>query len=522
MQEYLLLYNFFGYPNQGTKRVLLRCLTETPSCYPVKWRVLSPNHDLVGEGEWKREPRSYGVESWSADFSFVTFSDLYTFHVDFSNGQSMASEPFDVSRSPYLNQLGLRLSIHAAKARYARGTRDGGFYDCNSRMGESHSHGVYLNGLCWFDFLHRSHLTPMEKAELRWAEQETFDYLMKLYNEETGEFRDYTEDRPYDPRNYGIFNTIDALYGLSAYMSLIGSEDPDRCHTASLERLKKSYEFASSHEEKPEALIQYTNSEWLPSIACHLYRFSGEATYLTEARDWLLHKLPEIDLRDLPRGYWCSINLFEGMALVKALAPKTADDPRWTACLDRAKSRIAELMERSAYQFPPPVDRDHSAQAWDHMEELPSASLDNVWNTRWFGNNDVSLWGIQACWLAMLTDDASFANSAAAAINFICGLNFGLPGDMVNPPSEAPLAAASFFIRLPHTVKPWKNWYFRQGEGNWTSIVNGYTVRDGKAFYTDEDFITGETYIMTDGLFLYLITLYERMLHGEDILASIR
>lgn len=509
MKDYLLLYNLFGYPSKGSKRALVRALRERPANRPVRWQLFSPERNEAASGTPKKEPLTYGVCAYSCDFSAVTYPDLYTLAVTFDDGSRMESRAFDVSATPYLNQLSLRLSVKASQARFARGTRDGGFYDCNSRMGEAYSHGAYLNGLCWLDFLHHERLTPRERGALRWAERTAFDYLTALLSKETGEFSNYSPDRPYDARNFGKFNTIDALYGVCAYLRLIAPKNGARASGQIIESVERSFSFLRAQKERPDALSQYYHDEWTPVLCCHLYRISGKTAYLETAKDYLRREMARVDLRLIPGGHWRSVGLFEGMWMLWRLSPDTAQMPGWRECLARAETRLADLLARNAYHLPPLADSEYAARSWDDMRAFPEQGARNAWGVRWFSNNDVLLWGIEMCFLGLLTHNGDFFKVSAAALNFPCGVNFGLPGNMVTPPVKDRLTTASFFANTPHCANAWKRWYFRMQNEEWTSLENGYTLQGNTAEYSDESFLNSETFIKTDGLFLYLASLYE-------------
>lgn len=57
-------------------------------------------------------------------------------------------------------------------------------------------------------------------------------------------------------------------------------------------------------------------------------------------------------------------------------------------------------------------------------------------------------------------------------------------------------------------AKPW-TWWAWTPTTSMMSVLNGFVIRNGKWDYYTELWLPGETYIKSDGIFLYAICVYE-------------
>lgn len=505
-QEYLLTCNFLGYITGGSKRALVQQVGDEAVSYPVKWYLKDEKGDVTASGSVGDRQASYGKIVYACDFSHVTAKGMFTLEVAFSGGETLKSAPFAIDDYPYLHTVTLRLAIDNARMRYAAEKTHKGYYDCNSQMGEAYSHGMFLNGLCWLDMLHGERMSASEREDLRWAQQAAFDYLMYLWCED-GHFNNYAPERAFDPRNAGINDTIEALYGLAAYMDLVGSADPERVNAENYQKLKKSFLYT---ERQP--MTKYTLGEWLPAVAVHLYRVGGEEIMLRKAQTAAEDILWRYDWRSTNRSGWRGIGYFEGIWLLGETKPDFLETAAFKSRSAFNRKRLDELLSRSAFGFAAP-NGNSLPQAWDDM----SGAIQNTIGSRsfhWVLNQDILCAGLDMCFLGLMSNDAAYEKSAAASIAFTGGVNFGFPAELTEKGGKG-IAAAAFIANHENGLKPWKTWYFTPKNDTWLSVINGYTVdENGAYFYTDEDWPTGETFIKTDGTLVFLLSLLESWMNG--------
>lgn len=509
--QYLLLYNMLGYVRNGSKRALIKRIEEKSrkesGICPILWIVLDEHEKEVAAGIPTRERSSYGCVLRTCDFSSIVREGTYRLKVVLSNNEILSSEPFEIRDYPYLNDLLKRLSIFNAQARYAQGTESGGYYDCNSKMGEAYSHGMFLNGLCWFSVLHGTRLSHQEKKQVFHAQRIAFDYLLKLW-EKDGHFRNHAVERPFDPRNISVGDTIEAVYGLVAYLDLIGLRDPERCTCSVYEQLFKSYNYAQSHmQENPK----YASGQWRVPVLCHFYRISGDKKILKMAEQAAQWALNSFDWRENNMLGWLGIGHMEGIWMLCEINPKFKCLNSLQDLLARQQLRLEELLMRNDYRFPPISDFENVGRSWDNMQDV----LPGIGSRHWILNQDVLITGLDALYLACISGRAEYEQVVSGAIGFIGGMHFGISPEMTVCPQ---LSTASFVANLPYSVRPWKTWYFEMQNSLWSSVVNGYTVENGSYFYTDTDWPQGETFIKTDGTLLRLASLYECMMSEQKML----
>ena len=185
------------------------------------------------------------------------------------------------------------------------------------------------------------------------------------------------------------------------------------------------------------------------------------------------------------------------------------------------------MLEKSGFHIIP----QNAHSNWDNMERVPKGA---PWSTQ------LAALAIDTIYLAEITGDSSLEKIASGALGWITGLNPGLPREMViNPhPGNQSIVPAAFIMNLdaPH-AKPWSKWGWRaatlwaRGERkDWIlaggevleaaptkpmmSIINGFKIINGRWDYID-DWSCAETWIASDGTYLYAICVYEDYLKGD-------
>jgi len=135
---------------------------------------------------------------------------------------------------------------------------------------------------------------------------------------------------------------------------------------------------------------------------------------------------------------------------------------------------------------------------------------------KWMANCYRLTSALDACFIGMLTNDKELERVATGELNYILGMNFGLPSDMtVMAENNGKPENASFINGLPgRHAKAWSKWYFKMGNEKWMSIVNGYMIENGCFAYKD-DWKHSETFIKTDGIFIYAACVYDEWLYNN-------
>lgn len=296
-KEYALLYSMTGYAANGTKRAFLRQLTAAPATVPDAWRLYwigdmeelaalrtaceglldeayrdwltALNGETALEGTFSQEPETFQVTVYAGDFSRVSRAGAYVLTASLRDGKTLLSKPFVITASPLSDAILPALSVYNAQARFAKHTIFGGYYDCNNRFGEAYSHGTYLSGLSNYYLHGGADLDADTQAQLLWAAQAAFDYLMRLHTEKTGEIRYSPAERPGDAaHNSGIHNSIEAVCGLAAYMDAFSMVDSQRVTEENRRKLLATIDYI---EGQIGANMGYHASEWKTSALCHLY-----------------------------------------------------------------------------------------------------------------------------------------------------------------------------------------------------------------------------------------------------------
>lgn len=150
---YRLLYSTVGYYPKQTKRALIRRVEGAGEGEEIRRcsAVLMKDGKVVWKGTPLYRGLSFGLTLWEVDFSGVTEEGTYQLVVAPEDGAGEAdrlcSLAFPIAEGLFNEKVLKGLSLYNAESRYASYTDGGGYYDCNTEMGESFSHGRYLYGL---------------------------------------------------------------------------------------------------------------------------------------------------------------------------------------------------------------------------------------------------------------------------------------------------------------------------------------------------------------------------------------
>jgi hypothetical protein len=525
--DYALLYSTLGYDLAASKRALVRPTdpTRADDLVPDRssWRVVSEEGRVVTRGALQALAVTFGLPLYEIDFTALAEPGRYVLEVDLRGASdargSLATLPFEVRRRLHVTRTLRAISIENAEARRAPPEGGGGYYDCNSRLGETHSHGIFLAGLSHAYARHADELGVADRGRLRRAARVAVDYLLEAQNGETGALPHQHPKRPYHMGllyglltslrqvvtfdlpgyNAGEYNTQKAAYGLATYMDLLRRDDPEGAATIE-PRLRRTISHLRETRELPpelDAVLHY-----------RLFRTSGRTADLEAARRAVDELLAGFDLSEGTRGWYRDVPYFEALhgLLVDDLAGARAIAWRERA-RGIAQGDYAELVRRNGFRIVPVG----GAAEWADQAGPPQSTGSPFL----YAASHLTVSATDALLLAEVTGEDALEQIASAHLGWITGLHPGVPARLVtNPPAqgEAP-TSASFLIGIDaRHVRPWREWYWEPPPGL-TTIVNGFSHLDGRPFvYTDERYEPSETFISHDGGWLQAIVRYDAYL----------
>jgi len=538
-RDYVLLYSTPGYELNGTKRALLRTNSHIDSSLiDIKesyWQVIDRNGKMAMKGFLKYLGITWRIQLWEIDFTNIRDSGLYKIKLfltskDGNSNFTLSSFDFEIKKHLYVDRTLLGVSIYNAESRKALAHEGGGYYDCNSRMGEARSHGLFLNGLVHAYVREKNRLTGQEQERLITAANIAADYIIRLHNDSTGEIlSEYPQRRP-GSLPQSPYQSLLALYGLSTYAHYFKNIEPERAQQA-FEKAVKTTEYLDN--------IGKLSIELKIIVNYYFFKFSGKETFKRNAITALRKQLDTYEqygpgLHDsMDKTYGRTIPCFEGLYLC---VREFKDDPDRSFWIEKArilnKQYIQKILNRNGFNVIPLGGKEE----WDNMERIPpqrphGMHLPGYWEESYGSPNDYgsfypnigfATWTLDAIFLASVTGDHSLEKIAAASLGWITGLNPGIPGEMaMNPYQERQkLTSAAFIMNLDAVhVKPWTEWWWIP-TSSMMSIVNGFVIRNGIFDYYDLGaHFAPETFILTDGIYLYAICLYDQYLYERSILS---
>lgn len=516
----VLLYNTLGYEATGTKRAFVRAVDYIE---PGKvgansgWILQDMAGNAVMKGRLEYEGLSYGMQLWGLNFSDHTGQGQYTLKVELTDttGASVytaVSQPFRVENNLYSQNVLLPLTLYNAQARIAPDSLGGGYYDCNTTMGEAYSHGIFLNGLVQTYQYQKDSLDNQTALELENAAARAFDYLLLLHNDQTGEFIHSYPGRYNEDINLGIHNSVEALYGFAAYLNYFSEIDPARASKQNYERAVQTVDYleANIYVWTLDSL-GYPYKEYLIPVYYHLYQYSGDQKWLDRGIALVDKLLSDVNVRTMYRSGARGISVFEGVYLFAQQLEGTETYNKWITQLITIKDTYyADLARKNAFAILPVSNKVNASTEWDNMWKMPAGEYDY----NWYLTTGRACNAMDACFLGILTQDDSLEEIAAGEIGFVFGLNPGFSGDLVmNPTTGDAYAAGALVDNLDaQRVRGWHYWGFEMAEDAWLSIMNGFRIENGEYVFRDDttdDWYYGETFIKHDGAYAYAMCLYE-------------
>lgn len=484
---FVLLHSTLGYERRGTKQALIRAVRSElnrPDAIDLSASsaVLISADGVRTRYRLEYAGKTFGSHWWRVDFSSFDrsghdFQLIVKLKPTGDRGRlELRSDPFPIGDDVLFRTTFRGLALENAQARKAPPTMGGGYFDCNTRMGEAYSHAMYAGGL--LAVLERRHteLAPHTQRKLVEFAEIALDYVVRL-QEQDGRIVDQHYSRPFQGFNPGLVNTTLGIYGLARGALVLQAFDA-----------AKSKRYLNAAEQGFEYLRFRKSDADMVTLAALLYRATRKEDYLEDATSYArffsrgAERLAagERSLEALPYN--------EGLMDLVELAPHHPDWTRWVhQLLDHGVQLYREAPSQNVFHISP----------WDSVGQAPTELIP-------FGScrtSHFSRVAYSALRLAELFPASVWEPTATASLQWVAGLNYGLPGDRIIPPSTNPIASASFIINTGTR-------YAKQltAELQWQvpTIVNGFTDR----FRYENTWQAAETFILHDGLWLMAVSRY--------------
>jgi hypothetical protein len=442
-----------------------------------------------------------------------------------------------------------------------------GFHDCNNIIGESNSHGAFVAGLIEMWVSRRAQLSAGEESSLRRAIITGVSYLGYLFNlaGSTGRYKHEELGRGCgndvaEKGQFLTYLTISGVYGELSFATRAPEIDMNLAARA-LRRGWKGLQWLNAQGLEPDyaalfwhyvALCAARDSAFaelvradlaLPvslSIGDHLEELAVQAghQFLFGSPAFLT-----IDgWRTTPRDTGQMIPRFEGIfGLREALPEKTQD---WEIPLrDLACDLEAYLTAKNAFHVIPQSSggtEDQNIANWNRMDLVPRAGQVAEDDRYFYNCTFFCTMALDMALLGKMTGNSRLENLSISHLLWVLGLNPGIPANKVYPPDGAsPWRAAAFvqnvdaplargFENDVPTMKCWlwcgeddgfhrQVWWFEPFQTGFMSIVNGHVLWEGQWDYYNtgpHGWISGETFILNDGIFARASIVYEDWIAG--------
>ncbi|HOR28450.1 MAG TPA: cellulase N-terminal Ig-like domain-containing protein [Candidatus Sumerlaeota bacterium] len=510
VEDFMLLYSTLGYDSRASKRALVRLHTrsdaESLDAEASSWRLLNQEGEPVLSGPLMPLPKTFGCLLWEAEFSSWTTPGTYSLEVtlvdrDAGELAPLVSEPFLIEPRLHYQRTFEGIALLNAEARRATEDVGGGYYDCNSAMGEAYSHGAFLAGLSKAYQRFADDLTLTDRDRLREAANRAADYLMLLHNAQTGEIICQHPNRVQGAESGdGPHNTFEGIWGLLNYAVVFKDLEPARALDA-FNRSRKSYQWLGNQG------IYYPDQASAFMALIHQYQptYPVQETLFRTLNDFLR----EFNPRQWGRSCGRCIPYFEGLWYCLRTFPDHPDRSRWESLArDFNQQWYQEMMQRNAFHILP----QGGAREWDNTEDVPPEIYPPY---NFYASTQFGTMATDAILLARITGDDSLERMATGCLNWITGLHPGVPRNSTLPAATGRrLTAAALIMNLPGArhIRTWTYWGWEQPEIEYLSIVNGLCIDDGDWYYSTREWRSGETFIKHDGAYLYAMALYDQYL----------
>ena len=499
---YTLLYSTLGYESAGTKRAYIR---QNDVQAPVAqgqqfvWRLVGSNGHEAAAGRAAYGGTAWGIPLWTIDFSKAHGSGSYRLVVEAPNVR-LASTQFSIDAFELWRRTFAALALDESEGRAAPIELDNGYYDGNNRTGSAVAHADYAYGLLDAYETRAPSLSEDQRQRLRAAIDRAIDYLILIGDPGTGQVPAEANSRPFnhiDPQA-----TASAARALAHFAVVMKSEDPSRA--------ERAFRRAGQADQwlRAEALLAYPS--WIRADTnFDLYRYALDETALARATAAVRELAASYDLRTMDRNSHDPSPHFAAMYRMWRELPSNVDHQLWADTAAKVGEQYHQALGRSLFQVIPPGTSEaargtDAATQWDTMETDPppgdngdDASVANGW---FLGR------AMDASYLAEMTGDRELEKVAAASLEWVLGLNPGVPSERVlGSSTQSPVSSASFLTgvgaREAHGASSWE-WLRTRPFG---TIVNGFRTD----FTYEDSFAAGDSSLRYDGAWVAATLAYE-------------
>ena len=436
-----------------------------------------------------------------------------------------------------------------------------GFQDCNNFIGEATSHGAFLDGLMEIWTRRASAMTQTDRELLRWAIITNALYIEGLYQEggETGEFAHSEMGRAGVNTNLGDYQSEGALYGESAFADEGQFVDP-RLAKLACSRSIQGVAWLAQHNFADDT----QRSIFYAHIARCTAQFGlpGSDGYwnqaITAAQSVISYFANPGHVAGQQRDAGRVFPWFEGAYEVMKSHPLAlnASHPQLQSTADLLVNHLASnhvcddspsgpICPKNGFLVLPAASGDVSdfVSNWNDMQSVPRAerSLSSWPYINFFSIPPFIVAASDSVYLGMLTRMATLEPVATGNLNWSLGLNPGVPASKSAIPIDyQPWQSASFtyngIVTSVRTMDGWRTpessskgwlslprevsaasprhetWWIDPGNNGFTSLVNGHVIWDNQWDYInggDNGWLSGETFLLDDGVFIKAALLYE-------------
>jgi hypothetical protein len=515
INNFRLNYSVAGYDSRGTKMVLVRTvapITATDlSTTESRWNLKNAGGSIVASGAITYSGITYGIQYWVADFSAFKTEGTYSMEVMLKQNSSTSigskqTLNFTIQRNNFSNTILIPLSLNNADAR--KSPAFPGYYDCSSHMHEAYSHAVFLNGLLQMYKYKQASLSNSDRTRLIADVNLAFDNLAGLCTS-NGQF--YHEWG--GTEILGGMNDIEPCWAMAAYMDLFKTVDPVRAGSVNFNKVKTSFNFLASSAPGWQDAGYQIYKDYLIPTAVHLYNYSGDTAWKTEAIRRLNTFLDSFDLRTYYRSPFRGIPLCEGLQYCVEQFPTHPDHAGWISHAQSIKNNYyasVKIMTQNVFHIVGTCAKTSAAYDWDNGR-LTSSDWGSL-----VINDAFAPYAVDALILAEITGDSSLEKVAAGEINWEFGLNPGAPQNAVlNPSSTADWESAAFLINAPfrHVQEWWPPDTLKMLNTTYMTTVNGFSQ---DFVYNKAAAYNGELFIKQDGGLIFAGVRYEDYLTKRE------
>lgn len=513
-------------------------------------------------GRLDPRPGAFALKAWGSTVRFEHVK-VWARDVGLSRPVSGVWIPYD--RRTKMSSQGFRITTsdfedngvspnNPDNLKFPLAAQQHGFHDCNSFIGEVTSHSVFLSSLLEVWATRAQAATPLQQEDLRRAILTAVLYLDELYEQgnRSGAFAHQEPGRAALARSNQILTTQFAMYGLSSFAEKGGAVDTKLARVA-LERANEAWDWLDRNGGRDIVfdsivairMARAAQREGMPADSWFDRAKRNAADVLTAfGQSGAMANIVRPTLR--------SIAWFEGVyeTFFRGTFELTEEQRDQVASI---AGQLMELVNDTANGFclipqaddagNPPV-LGLAERNWNNLAELPLAAkpIPDLSNGPpptypvgdWYISNHFATAAADCVYIGRLVGERKLERLATGNLNWILGLNPGIPTTKVVPPAptDGPWSAASFvyngtgaFARSfegnrtrTTAAKGWlahwevsalsrhrESWAFDPARNDFQSIVNGHVLREGQWHYWSvgtAGWVCAETFMLTDAGFL--------------------